>query len=178
MNPENDRHGRLRASPQSPKKTKPPLRTHKRAFFLVAFYLALILTPWIVTAKLTFRPLTKPSWEYAAGISFKDYKSMQAWARAIPILNAVAAVLAVPIISSVIAQATVVFAQRRSQGQRLSVRQLFKLADRSWMNLGTMHKMLCWDEPGHARVNWYIIACAGLVILGESGNALCRLATS
>jgi hypothetical protein len=177
MNPDHNRHVQPRVSPSSAKKPKPVLRTHKRAFFLIAFYAAIILTPWTVTAILSFHPLTKPSWQYAPGILYKDYKSMQAWAKAIPILNAVAAVLAIPIISSVIAQVTVVFAQRRNPGQRLSVRQLFKLADRSWMNLGTVHKMLWWDEPGHARVNWYIIACTGLVILGESGNSIYQLAT-
>jgi hypothetical protein len=43
--------------------------------------------------------------------------------------------------------------------------------------LGTLHKMLWWDEPGHARVNWYIIACTGLVVLGESGISVYQLAT-
>jgi hypothetical protein len=176
MNPDHNRHVQPRVSPSSAKKPKLVLRTHKRAFFLIAFYAAIILTPWTVTAILSF-PLTKPSWQYAPGILYKDYKSMQAWAKAIPILNAVAAVLAIPIISSVIAQVTVVYAQRRNPGQRLSVRQLFKLADRSWMNLGTLHKMLWWDEPGHARVNWYIIACTGLVVLGESGISVYQLAT-
>ncbi|KAF3051139.1 hypothetical protein E8E11_009455 [Didymella keratinophila] len=163
MNPGNSRYVPPRASP--PKKSKPILRTHRRAILLIACYVAVILTPWIVTAKLSFHPLTLTSWTYTPGISYKDYQSIQAWAKAVPILNAVAAVLAIPIISSVIAQATVVFAQRRHPGQQLSVRQLFRFADRSWMNVGTLHKMLWWDEPGHARVNWYIIACTGLVVL-------------
>lgn len=170
MDRDDNRRVQPRASPLRPQKSKPVLRTHKRAFFLIAFYIALILTPWIVTAKLSFHPLTKPSWTYAPGISYKDYKTMQAWARAIPILNAVAAILAIPILSAVIAQAAVVFAQRRHHGQRLSVRQLFALADRSWRNPGTLHKMLWWEEPGHARVNWFLIACAGLVGLGESND--------
>ncbi|KAF3031518.1 hypothetical protein E8E12_000544 [Didymella heteroderae] len=166
MNPGHNRFMQPQAPPLRTKKPKSVLRTHKSAFFLIAFYVAIILTSWIVTARLSFRPLTKPSWTYAPGISYKDYKLMQAWARAIPILNAVAAVLAVPIISSVIAQATVVFAQKRHPGQQMSVRQLFTLADRSWGNLGTVLKALWWDEPGHARVNWYLIACTGLVVLG------------
>lgn len=170
MNSDHNRH----VQPPAPllwlKKPRPVLRTHKRAFFLIAFYISIILIPWIITAILSYHPFTKSSWTYAPGISYKDYKLMQRWARAIPILNAVAAILAIPIISSIIAQAAVVFAQRRHPGQQLSVRQLFKLADRSWGNLGTLHKMLWWNEPGHARVNWFFIACTGLVVLGESGD--------
>lgn len=118
---------------------------------------------------LSFYPLNRSSWAYAAGISYREYKSLQAWARVIPTVNAIAAILAVPVISSVIAQASVVFAQRRHPGQHLSVRQLFKLADRSWLNLGTLHNMLWWDEPGHAHMNWYLVACTGLLVLGKSG---------
>lgn len=166
MNPDRNRHVRPPAPPMRPKKPKPVLRTHKSAFVLLAFYISIILIPWTITAILSFRPLTKPSWTYAPGISYKDYKVMQGWAKAIPILNATAAILAIPIISSILAQTMVVFAQRRHQGQHLSVRQLFKFADRSWVSV---LNMLWWDEPGHARVNWFMIACLGLVVLGSSG---------
>lgn len=146
--------------------SRPLLRTYKRAFVLLFFYIPLVLIPWVITMVLAYRPLTKPSWTYAEGFWWKDYKQMRGWATAIPIMNAFAAILTIPATSAIIAQAAVVFAQRRSADQHLSARHLFSLADRAWCKFGLLYNMLGWKDKGTARVNWFIVANAVLVVLG------------
>lgn len=153
-------------TPPRPEKQRSLLRAHKRACLLLAFYIPLVLIPWIITVVLAHRPLTKSSWTYAPGFSYKDYKLMQGWAKAIPILNAVAAIIAIPITSAIIAQAAVVFAQRRYPGQQLSVKHMFSLADRAWCDWGSLFNTWDWEERGSAQVKRFLFAGAGLVIFG------------
>ena len=153
-----------------PNKQRPPLRTYRRAFLLLAFYIPLVLIPWIFTMVLVYRPLNKSfksSWNYAPGFSYKDYKLMLGLAKAIPILTAVAAILAIPITSAILAQAAVVMAERRYPGQQLSVRHLFSLADRAWCDWGALNNTWTWKEAGSARVKRFLFAGAVLIFLGE-----------
>lgn len=53
-------------------------------------------------------------------------------------VNSIASIITVPIISALLAQAAVVYAQRRRKDQYLSVRQVFALADGGWSNLHVM----------------------------------------
>lgn len=152
--------------PLSVIKPDPLLRTHKRAYCLLFFYIPLVLIPWIITLILVHRPLTKPSWEYSEGFSWKEYKQMRAWPKAIPIMNALAAVLAIPVTSAVLAQAAVVFAQKRSPGQQMSVRHLFTLSDRAWTNWPLLYRSLSSTEVGSKGVNWFVFGGAALVALG------------
>ncbi len=140
------------------------LRTHKRAFILLFLYIPLVLIPWIITLILVHRPLTKPSWTHPSGFSLKDYKSAHAWARAIPILNAFAAVLAVTASSAVLAQAAVVVAQRRSGGQKMSVRELFGLADRVWCDFVGMSRLMVY---GKGLAKWFALLGAVTVVFGK-----------
>jgi hypothetical protein len=153
--------------PTNADKQRPPLRRYLRAFCLLVFYIPLILMPWIVTLVLAYRPLSQHTYAYAPGFSKKEYHSMQAWAKAIPILNSIASILTVPITSALIAQAAVVFAQRRYPTQQLSVRHLLSLADRTWLDLGALNNSRRWKEPGSWRVKGFLFASAGLVILSE-----------
>jgi hypothetical protein len=101
------------------------------------------------------------------GFQWKDYQQQRGWARAIPIMNAFAAILSIPVTSTVLAQAAVVFAQRRTPDQQLSVRHLFSLADRAWLDWGMLHKMLYWHEAGSKRVKMFMYGGAILVLCGK-----------
>lgn len=150
-----------------PDEQRKPLRSHKHAFLLLTLYIPLILIPWLITGLLATRPLTKSTWAYAPGFSHSEYTALQAWARAVPILNALAAVLAVPVTSALGAQAAVVLAERRYDGQRLSLRHLFGLADRVWCDWRVLGTMWRWREPGSGLVRRFVGAVAALVFLGE-----------
>lgn len=97
---------------------------------LAVFYIALLVVPWVLTCKIADQP--------SFLIHFYDwgheYYVQRGWVIAINVLNSLAAVLSLPILSALLARAAVVFSQRRKPGQTLSVRQLFALADRDWYN--------------------------------------------
>ncbi|KAJ4985530.1 hypothetical protein SVAN01_09001 [Stagonosporopsis vannaccii] len=147
-------------------KKKPILRTHKRAFLLLFFYIPLVVIPWIITMIMVYRPLTRPSWVRVQGFWQKDYKIMRGWATAIPIMNAFAAIIAITVTSAVVAQAAVVFAQRRHSGQQLNVKHLLGLADRVWIDLGALPHNVA---QGKTSLRCFLLGAAALIILGEYG---------
>lgn len=158
------RHVRPPPTPMRGDEKKPVLHFHKRAFLLLLFYIPLVLIPWVVTMIMVHRPLTRPSWIRLQGFWMKDYKVMKGWATAIPIMNACAAVVAITVTSAVIAQAAVVFSQRRHPGQQLNVKQLFSLADRVWCDLGALPRSV---THGNARWKGFVLGATALVLLGE-----------
>lgn len=98
---------------------------------LAVFYIALLIVPWALTLKIASEPsfiIHVYHWGYRYYIQY-------GWLIAIDVLNSLAAVLSLPILSALLARAAAVFSQRRKPGQTLSVRQLFALADRDWYNL-------------------------------------------
>ena len=64
-----------------------------------------------------------------------DAQDMQRWLDAAQVMNTVATVLALPVLSSLLAQAAVRYTQRQSNGKTLNLGQLFALADRGWADL-------------------------------------------
>jgi hypothetical protein len=54
------------------------------------------------------------------------------------VLNSISAGLVVPVVGTIIAQAAVVFTQRRKPKQELNLVQLFALADRGWGSIPTL----------------------------------------
>lgn len=97
---------------------------------LAVFYIALLVVPWVLTCKIAAQPsflVHFYDWGY-------EYYVQHGWVTAINVLNSLAAVLSLPILSALLARAAVVFSQRRKPGQTLSLRQLFALADRDWYN--------------------------------------------
>ncbi|KAH6625582.1 hypothetical protein C7974DRAFT_203234 [Boeremia exigua] len=168
----NDHVRQVQPRPQPDPKQKPTVRTHKRAFLLLAFYIPLVVIPWVVTLVLVYRPMTKSSWTYGPGFSYKDYKVMQGWAKAIPIMNVFAAIFAISVTSSVIAQVAVLFAQRRHAGQQMSVRRLFALADRVWCDWAALPRTLM---DGEKSANWIFLLGAVTVFLGAIQHPLVQI---
>ncbi|KAG6357093.1 hypothetical protein INS49_014970 [Diaporthe citri] len=97
---------------------------------LAVFYVALLVVPWVLTCKIA----DQPSFIVHIYERGYEYYVQHGWVIAINVLNSLAAVLSLPILSALLARAAVVFSQRRKPGQTLSVRQLFALADRDWYN--------------------------------------------
>ena len=101
-----------------------------------ALYLPLLILPWIITCLMMFRPVQKPSYIDQSGkYTDKDARDMKRWLTAAEVMGTIAVVIALPVISSLLAQAAVRYSQRRTEGQRLNLGQLLTLADRGWADV-------------------------------------------
>lgn len=107
---------------------------------LGVLYLVLLLAPWVLTCVLAQNPnmlgwSSKHDVHSPTSKFYVDYSVVTA----IEVLDAVAVVVSLPVLSALLARAAVVFSQRRNKKrgapQKLTVRQLFALADRGWWNL-------------------------------------------
>ncbi len=120
------------------KAPKSSLRYRRRSVCLSVFYLILLVIPWVITCVMMFRPVRKPSYDNVPGTTRytdDDAQEMQRWLDAAQVMNTVATVLALPVLSSLLAQAAVRYTQRQSNGKTLNLGQLFALADRGWADL-------------------------------------------
>ena len=114
----------------------PTMRYRWRAVYLLLFYVPLLVIPWILTCVLTVRPINVRSYiNQASGLSLKEIRAIELWVDAVQVLNSIATVVTIPIMSTLLAQAAVVYSQRRRAGQRLSISQTFALADRGWSDI-------------------------------------------
>ncbi len=114
----------------------PTLRYRWRAVYLLLFYVPLLVIPWILTCVLMVRPLNVQSYtNQASGLLLKELRAIESWVVAVQVLNSVATMVTIPIMSTLLAQAAVVYSQRRKAGQKLSISQTFALADREWSDI-------------------------------------------
>lgn len=125
--PEAERIAQARAQ----KKSRILLSQSRSTLVLAVFYIALLIVPWALTCQIS----TQPSFIIQVYRWKTRHYIQYGWVIAIKVLNSLAVVLSLPILSALLARAAVVFSQRRRPGQTLSVRQLFALADRDWYNL-------------------------------------------
>ena len=147
-----------------------PLRRHKMWCWLFIIYLPIVVVPWILTVILNYRPIQLASYtdpEPSPQSSF-DYDARVL--TAIRILNSVAALMTVPILSFMLAVGAVIYAQRRKKTQHLSLQQTFALADRGWGDLRTVFKSL---GPGYHKGSAYLYWGFALVFIGKF--VMCRI---
>lgn len=127
---------RRKPLPVSQEPLQPPLRYRRRTIYLLIFYIPLLVIPWALTCVLAIRPLNASSYiDQSGGISAYEILNIWGWVAAIRVLNAINGVAAIPVISALLAQAAVVYSQRRKKKQTLNVRQVFALADRGWADI-------------------------------------------
>ncbi|KAJ5541954.1 hypothetical protein N7461_007957 [Penicillium sp. DV-2018c] len=112
------------------------LRYRKRAIYLLLIYVPLLVLPWIFTCLLAGPPAPNGAsgkrFFPQYGLSAHGTLSLASWVAAVRTLNSIANVLTVPVISALLAQAAVVYTQKRKAEQKLTLRQMFALADRRW----------------------------------------------
>ena len=136
-----------------------PLRYRKRSLWILAFYLPILVIPWVVTCVMMVRPLSSRSYyQNRSGMSRPDLSDLLAALRVTGVFEKIQAVLAIPIVSGLLAEAAVVYSQRRGPSQKLSVRQLLALADRPWADAASYFKSSS-DMGSH------LIMASGLFIL-------------
>ena len=127
--------------------TKPLLpswRYLRRIIYLLLFCIPLLVVPWVLIRVLAARPLYAPSYlKQAGGFSLSKIQSMRSWIVAVRVLNAIGGVVAIPILSTLLAQAAAVYTQRRKAEQSLGIRQTFALADRGWFDVQILWGCTC-----------------------------------
>jgi hypothetical protein len=141
--------------------TAQPLKYRTRSLWLLGFYILLIVVPWVLKCVLAHRPINSASYIRPQGFSDHEVTNMRNWRIAVDVLNSIAGLItskqhltenptqilcrqpphanqaniyAVPILSAVLAQAAVLFCQRRKSDEFLSLKDMFVLADREWTN--------------------------------------------
>ncbi|KAI1334528.1 hypothetical protein F5Y15DRAFT_287993 [Xylariaceae sp. FL0016] len=137
---------------------KPTLRYRKTPACLLFIYLPTLIVPWVLICIMTKRPLGGSSYYDQTGA---HYVNNLAGAAAATLLKTINAVLAVPIISTLLGHAAIVHAMRRHRTQKLNVMQLFALADKGWSNVP-----LLWGSFSHKKASRFLWLAALLTALG------------
>jgi len=149
----------------SMKKPPSPLQYRKRSLVLLACYLPFLIIPWVLTCVMAIRPPGLPSYYNQKGeYGMKLYSVMIFWMGFIRVLNSIASVSTIPVVSALLAQGTVVYAQRRKVKQALSLRQTLTLADRGWIDIPTLWKA----RQSIGTSSKYLWLAAGLLFLSKS----------
>ena len=145
------------------------LRYRKRYAALMAFYLPILILPWVFTCVLSVRPMSHPSYYNQTGsFGFRLYLALVSWMAAVNVLNTIASVITIPVLSCLIAQAAVVYCQRRQRAQSMNLRQTLVLADRGWLDLAALWEPIAasWSSRhygGSSKFQWLAF---GLIVVG------------
>ncbi|KAF7345007.1 hypothetical protein MVEN_01663500 [Mycena venus] len=115
------------------------LTYRKTTLWLLAVYLPTLIVPWVLICVLDVRPLNAPSYyDQRGSIPPSGLITIYVVVGLVRVLNSISGVLVVPVVGTIIAQAAVVFTQRRRPKQELNLVQLFALADRGWGSIPTL----------------------------------------
>ena len=143
----------------------PTLRYRRRSICLLACYLPFLVVPWVLTCILAIRPPSLPSYYNQMGQYGSNlWLVILFWMELIRILNSIASLITVPILSALLAQGAVVYTQRRKLKQALSLRQTFALADRGWSDLPILWNAMFGGESAGTSSK-YLWLAAGLLTL-------------
>lgn len=146
---------------------EPPLRYRRTPFWVLIAYSALLVVPWILTCILEKRPLTAPTYHDQRGrVNQKGYRGLWSTLAAVNGLRTLSGVVTIPVTSTTLGYVAIPFAQRRHPGQKLSMLQLFALADHGWVDINILWNS--WNEGRSSKLLWY---GALITIIGSS----CRI---
>lgn len=156
------------------------LRYRTRALWLLVCYIPLLVVPWILTCILSRRPVTARSYINQQGFSKADITSIRNWKRTVDVLNSIAGLVTIPLLSALLAQGAVVFTQRRRPEDFLSLPDLFALVDHGWTSGATLWRSLTTaqkEERGRKlKLAWhYLLPGAVLILLGAIQQPLMQL---
>lgn len=141
---------------------QPVVRYRNTPIWLVSVYLAILILPWVLTCILDERPLTSSTYYDQRGrVDSTQYLSFWGLLSFINALNSISGILTVPITTTVLAYAAVTYSQKREDGQKLSITQLFALSDRGWTDV-----KILWHSRREGRWSRLLWTGALLVVIG------------
>lgn len=112
------------------------------------------------------RPFTTSSFYVQTGLSARDITRINGWMTAINVINSIASVVTIPVISALVAQAAAVYAQKHRDSERFSLQHLTALADRGWLNPMTLTKSWTWRGQGLRGVRSFLYLATLVIFLG------------
>ena len=140
---------------QKPFEKDANLQYRKKSLVLVGLYVPILVLPWILTCALAVRPFGATSYlNQRNGLSLAQLNSIELVNDVSRVLNAISAVATIPLISALLAQAAVVYSQRHEPHQRLSLVQLFALADKGWSDVSVLWRALHGREGPNSTFLW------------------------
>ncbi|KZL80755.1 hypothetical protein CI238_09188, partial [Colletotrichum incanum] len=108
--------------------SRQPLRYARRPIYVLTAYLLLLVVPWLCVCVINRRTTSDP-----LGIIMQhELDKYRRWLSVASFLSILAAVVALPCVAALLAYGAVVFSQRRSKQQSLTVRQLLAISDLKW----------------------------------------------
>ncbi|KAI1176376.1 hypothetical protein F4777DRAFT_273756 [Nemania sp. FL0916] len=134
--------------------SKPTFRHRRTPICLLTLYIPTLIVPWVLIV-VTSRSTT------FLNQTGNAYVSSAAAVLAARLLSSINGVLAVPIISTLLAHAAVVYAMRRRHDQKLTVQQLFALADKGWTDIPLLFK-----ARSNGKSSRFLWLAAILILLG------------
>lgn len=150
------------------------LERSRHALTVFTCYAVLAVFTWTCTCIMVYRPLTTKRYgygdkdEYGAvhAASPDKYVNNERLYQAIRFLQAIVAVLTIPVTSAICAQGAVIFMQRKKKNAGLSLRQMMVLADKGWTDMGVLSSILHenWERFGSR----FLLVAVALHLLGRS----------
>ena len=151
----------------------PPLRYRRLPVCLLICYLPFLIIPWVLTCVIAVRPLNFPTYYDQMGrLGSIQVLAILWWYGFIRVLNSIASLITVPIISALLAQGAVVYCQRRRVKQTLNLRQTFALADKGWNDITTLWAAL----KGSGKSSKYLWLATGLLFLSKCFSLISDIA--
>lgn len=155
-------HGRARASSQSSRRDddgrmdshepKPvwsgastALHRSPYILFVVTVYASLATVSWTIICVLTHKPINRKTYSFSNRIGWIDedsYLKNEDVFRAMRVIQAVVALLTIPITSAACACAAVAYVQHNKHSLGMSMRQTMALADRGWTDPATFIRLI------------------------------------
>lgn len=148
-----------------------PPKRRVRILFILIFYLPLLIVPWTLLCIMRYRPLSATIYVDNTGKNTPhDFQINERWQTAINVMNAIAAVLTVPVTSLLLAEAAVVWLQQGDASKPkppVSLAHFFDLADRGWTDIGVLRRELTRSGNTNdvAGRNWFLLCAAGFILL-------------
>ena len=146
-----------------------PRKRRSGVVWVTLSYILLIAIPWAATCVLSYRPIHAPSYVDQTGRLDPDaFKINERGLVVIDVAVTVAAVLTIPAISFIVAQAAVVWLQRDEKRRKgtVSLLHLLDLADKGWTEVGTVwreiYRKRSKDEASGR--NWFLLGVTAFTI--------------
>ena len=140
------------------------LRYRKRSLWLLAFYVPMLIIPWVMTCVLAIRPVNHLSYiDQSLHYKLSDLARILGGLAAVRVLNAIASLVTIPVVGALLAQAAVVHTQRRRMNQAFTLRQTFALADRGWSDLALLWN--AFQTKGRGSSSRFLWWSASLILL-------------
>jgi hypothetical protein len=149
--------------------------------FLVFIYAALAIGSWSILCLLSQRPLIARHYNYDhqhSSFSADDRTLDAIWARnenwlqAALVIWSIVNLSTIPLTSTVCAYAAVRFTQYSSAGRNLTLRQTLVLADRGWINIPFLAKVIFnYKKHGRNAVSRFVLIAIALHFLGKLASS-------